>query len=177
MSGRQWSFWHLHCPFVTLWRRILGQNLVFVKWGFPNWFLTSKTLSTHQGASIYTFGCTKKRVLVAPNNPLNFYQNFDQKCNSSVFGLLCSHFWTNMQVLYYFRKLRLSPLWWLSPIEWKINDQWEIKWVPENMYTFSIVGIIVNVYKFSGTHFKLLKIGYEIFLSSKVLLRPKNFFW
>ena len=28
-----------------------------------------------------------------------------------------------------------------------------IKWVPENMYTFSIAGHIVNVYKFSGTHF------------------------
>ena len=28
-----------------------------------------------------------------------------------------------------------------------------IKWVPENMYTFSIMGHIVNVYKFSGTHF------------------------
>ena len=29
----------------------------------------------------------------------------------------------------------------------------ELKWVPENMYTFSIAGHIVNVYKFSGTHF------------------------
>ena len=28
-----------------------------------------------------------------------------------------------------------------------------IKWVPENMYTFSVASQIVNVYKFSGTHF------------------------
>ena len=32
-----------------------------------------------------------------------------------------------------------------------------IKWVPENMYTFSIVAYIVNVYKFSGTHFIIRK--------------------
>ena len=29
----------------------------------------------------------------------------------------------------------------------------KLKWVPENMYTFSIASQIVNVYKFSGTHF------------------------
>ena len=29
----------------------------------------------------------------------------------------------------------------------------KIKRVPENMYTFSIVAYMVNVYKFSGTHF------------------------
>ena len=31
----------------------------------------------------------------------------------------------------------------------------KIKWVKENMYTFSIAVHIVNVYKFSGTHFIL----------------------
>ena len=29
----------------------------------------------------------------------------------------------------------------------------QIKWVPEILYTFSMAGYIVNVYKFSGTHF------------------------
>ena len=34
-----------------------------------------------------------------------------------------------------------------------VNANWiKIKWGPENMYTFSIVGHIENVNKFSGPH-------------------------
>ena len=36
------------------------------------------------------------------------------------------------------------------------SEIFEIKWVPENLYTFSIAGQIVNVYKFSGTHFNYM---------------------
>ena len=45
------------------------------------------------------------------------------------------------------------------------NWVWLIKWVPENLYTFSMAGYIVNVYKFSGTHFNLLykKVRYSTF--------------
>ena len=35
---------------------IQGQTKVNENGGSPNWFLTSKTLSTHKGASFYTFG-------------------------------------------------------------------------------------------------------------------------
>ena len=39
---------------------LMGQTMVNENGGSPNWFLASKTLSTHKGASIYTFCCTKK---------------------------------------------------------------------------------------------------------------------
>ena len=42
-----------------------------------------------------------------------------------------------------------------SPENGEFFSHWQlmIKWVPEIMYTFSISLHIVNVYKFSGTHF------------------------
>ena len=46
-----------------------------------------------------------------------------------------------------------------------------IKWVPENMYTFSIAAHIVNVYKFSGTHFILYQ--YCIFVYAFSLIKHK----
>ena len=45
----------VRCQFVR------GQTMINENGGSPNWFLTSKTLSIHKGASIYTFGSTKKR--------------------------------------------------------------------------------------------------------------------
>ena len=48
-----------------------------------------------------------------------------------------------------------SASWWvilaITYIVLQITNR--IKWVPENLYTFSMAGYIVNVYKFSGTHF------------------------
>ena len=43
-----------------------------------------------------------------------------------------------------------------------------IKWVPENLYTFSMAGYIVNVYKFSGTHFSWQQ---DIFMLQLVYLQ------
>ena len=43
-----------------------------------------------------------------------------------------------------------------------VQDLFILKWVPENMYTFSIIGHIVNVYKVSGTHFKGFKNDFNI---------------
>ena len=101
------------------WIFFLGNNLVLVKWGFRNLCIRKRG---HPSIPLVA----PKRVLSAPNSPLKFCQNFDQKRNSSGFGLLCSHFSTNMQVSYHFGKLRPSPLWYWSPFEWKVNDQWEI---------------------------------------------------
>ena len=41
---------------------------------------------------------------------------------------------------------------WLGLRNISVNFWKKIKWVPENLYTFSMAGYIVNVYKFSGTH-------------------------
>ena len=65
----------------------LGQNMEKGKWGSPNWFLTSKTLSTYKGASNKTFGCAKKGFQVPKIAPWIVVQNFDQKRNSSGFCL------------------------------------------------------------------------------------------
>ena len=40
-------------------------------------------------------------------------------------------------------------------------DLVKLKWVPENMYTFSIAVHIVNVYKFSVTHFNRTSVNHE----------------
>ena len=53
----------------------------------------------------------------------------------------------------------------------------KLKWVPENLYTFSIIGHIVNVYKFSETHFIFNYCFFSPFMKLKQEMSILEFFY
>ena len=95
------------------------------KMGSSEFDFNLKNVKYPSGGTTSCLWFHQKSLLGAPNSPLKFWPNFDQKCYSSHFGLQCGHFWSDMQVSYHFGKLTPSPQWYWSPIWDKSMDQWE----------------------------------------------------